>query len=324
MIATTQRLHDFIRRRHARAVARSGRRTPVLLVFRRRQSRHQPETAQSFPCFITLSPVLNFHWRLTQKRLSTNSVRQVLFRQGTQMSPKQPRAAMASRRQLPVSAPVASAPWEVTRASPRSRQLHFQPVTTALRRGPQPRTVVNVSSESPVPVPRLRLAHHSLVAHVFAATRLRRIAPTMDVSSQVRPMPRTAAAVPVTITDARQPPAPTITRLRLAAKRPNPQGEKPPAEPWAAVKNRVQFVWRKGEVDTIATPARVPASSPSQPSTPPMFNDSTPARSEQMRVQPSMRLPAAPLDAATVDRLTDDVIRRIERRVRIERERRGL
>ena len=30
------------------------------------------------------------------------------------------------------------------------------------------------------------------------------------------------------------------------------------------------------------------------------------------------------LDPAFVDRLTDDVIRRVERRVRIERERRGL
>jgi hypothetical protein len=30
------------------------------------------------------------------------------------------------------------------------------------------------------------------------------------------------------------------------------------------------------------------------------------------------------LDASLLDRLTDDVIRRVERRVRIERERRGL
>lgn len=39
------------------------------------------------------------------------------------------------------------------------------------------------------------------------------------------------------------------------------------------------------------------------------------------------RVPAAPvtsLDPGLVDRLTDDVIRRVERRLRIERERRGL
>jgi hypothetical protein len=31
-----------------------------------------------------------------------------------------------------------------------------------------------------------------------------------------------------------------------------------------------------------------------------------------------------PLDAATADRLVEDVVRRIEKRVRIERERRGI
>jgi hypothetical protein len=43
-------------------------------------------------------------------------------------------------------------------------------------------------------------------------------------------------------------------------------------------------------------------------------------------VPPPSRESAVPLrlDAATVDRLADDVIHRIERRIRIERERRGL
>lgn len=39
---------------------------------------------------------------------------------------------------------------------------------------------------------------------------------------------------------------------------------------------------------------------------------------------PPLPLQPIPFDAALVDRLTDDVIRRVERRVRIERERRGL
>ena len=47
--------------------------------------------------------------------------------------------------------------------------------------------------------------------------------------------------------------------------------------------------------------------------------------SQATRVAAQVRSPvAAPLDATMVARLTDDVMERIERRVRIERERRGL
>jgi hypothetical protein len=41
-------------------------------------------------------------------------------------------------------------------------------------------------------------------------------------------------------------------------------------------------------------------------------------------VAPASAIQISDLDPRFVDRLTDDVIRRVERRVRIERERRGL
>jgi hypothetical protein len=61
-------------------------------------------------------------------------------------------------------------------------------------------------------------------------------------------------------------------------------------------------------------PGRLPRSAP-QPET--AVETALPAASA-----PAARITA--LDPALVDRLTDDVIRRVERRVRIERERRGI
>ena len=49
-----------------------------------------------------------------------------------------------------------------------------------------------------------------------------------------------------------------------------------------------------------------------------------PARGRRRQPRRAAAMQRAVLDAATVDRLADDVIRRVERRVRIERERRGL
>jgi hypothetical protein len=51
---------------------------------------------------------------------------------------------------------------------------------------------------------------------------------------------------------------------------------------------------------------------------------SSPLPVKPLRSQPPQRLLTADVDPRLLDRLTDDVIRRVERRVRIERERRGL
>jgi hypothetical protein len=88
-----------------------------------------------------------------------------------------------------------------------------------------------------------------------------------------------------------------------------------------------ELVWRRlqrlsdGAVDgaraMVAPPsfqralARPPSSPESAPPAPPFSG-------------PRATSPATQLDPALLDRLTDDVIRRVERRVRIERERRGL
>jgi hypothetical protein len=49
-----------------------------------------------------------------------------------------------------------------------------------------------------------------------------------------------------------------------------------------------------------------------------------PAKPVADRALPLATLRFAHFDAGLLDRLTDDIIRRVERRVRIERERRGL
>ena len=86
------------------------------------------------------------------------------------------------------------------------------------------------------------------------------------------------------------------------------------------------LVWRAaprpqpetGGEGAVANPAmslsRLPARSAALPETAP----EAPRRSARAALQ------AADFDPALLDRLTDDVIRRVERRVRIERERRGL
>jgi hypothetical protein len=87
-----------------------------------------------------------------------------------------------------------------------------------------------------------------------------------------------------------------------------------------------ELVWSASRGAAVATSATVPAAAASVwPGRPPR-----PASQPETALETS--LPAASaaatritaLDPALVDRLTDDVIRRVERRVRIERERRGI
>jgi hypothetical protein len=87
-----------------------------------------------------------------------------------------------------------------------------------------------------------------------------------------------------------------------------------------------EFVWRRvahppREVDEIAS--RQEFSDSYEPSSLRSFESQ-----EAVHVSPSVEQPAvqqiANLDPRVLDRLTDDVIRRVEQRIRIERERRGL
>jgi hypothetical protein len=91
----------------------------------------------------------------------------------------------------------------------------------------------------------------------------------------------------------------------------------------------VQLVWRAPRTSAAPTSESLEAAS-RKPVASPAFTDATHA-SEWRGGNPGSRANAAPpsgtslaLDNAAVDRLTDDVVRRVEKRIRIERERRGL
>lgn len=95
------------------------------------------------------------------------------------------------------------------------------------------------------------------------------------------------------------------------------------------VTDLVRLEWRRHQAtrgaDAAATPA-APTSGSRGPSAsvPQTIGTSAPAIERSTSTQSRVAPASLAVDPATVDRLADTVIRRIERRVRIERERRGL
>jgi hypothetical protein len=87
---------------------------------------------------------------------------------------------------------------------------------------------------------------------------------------------------------------------------------------------RIALVWRKAPLANQAAPAsEALALSPRALAAPATAAAAVPAGTAA-QVRTTTRAPAQTLDAGLAERLADDVIRRVERHVRIERERRGL
>jgi hypothetical protein len=88
---------------------------------------------------------------------------------------------------------------------------------------------------------------------------------------------------------------------------------------------RIELTWRRSNEAPAGTRVSTPTESPFASTASPRRSSPTTASADVVTLSP----PAAfsgplGLDAGQLDRLTDDVIRRVERRVRIARERRGL
>jgi hypothetical protein len=97
--------------------------------------------------------------------------------------------------------------------------------------------------------------------------------------------------------------------------------------PAARLTRSPELVWRAlvaGATSVLEERARVHRRMevPAQPPHIEPPRAATQARSSAPRVKDDVR--SMLLDPALVDRLADDVIRRVERRIRIERERRGI
>jgi hypothetical protein len=88
-----------------------------------------------------------------------------------------------------------------------------------------------------------------------------------------------------------------------------------------------ELVWRRGRRPPIVVTESEPHQSRSEPFQGPTVR-SSPGQEAALAVAPAIERAAVAqvtkLDPGLLDRLTDDVIRRVERRIRIERERRGL
>jgi hypothetical protein len=97
---------------------------------------------------------------------------------------------------------------------------------------------------------------------------------------------------------------------------------------WRQGTDVVSLEWRKASPSPSADSALAPA--PARSTAPPVpgHTPAEAARSTPAPITASPRrehpLPALTMDRSTLDRLADNVMQRIERRVRIERERRGL
>jgi hypothetical protein len=85
------------------------------------------------------------------------------------------------------------------------------------------------------------------------------------------------------------------------------------------------MTWRTSPLGSTAAGHRASAVEQVPPRPPaPASGPTASALPAEPRAHRQVVLPAAAVDARLLDQLTDDVIRRVERRIRIERERRGL
>lgn len=337
MITHAQRMNALIRRRHARGIVGAcgigGPRARAMLVFRRSRSLAVRSVEPSVRCFVTVAPVLNFHLHGAQTHFAPAAANE--------------KPSLSQRR-----TPAPFMKWLGPLATQRSihtpqRHVHalVGVVTPAGDRPIQARTdagmvmqprVQRIAASVSKRVSRdqhllARFAQSQGVTksrHEHSTERpsrlLRRFAPETTPharSATKRSLPPAGSFVTAEEPNPTQ--AATIMRRRAAALHADAPAETYVTPPWAHAKTRVQLVWRKGQVETAAAGERTAQAVPT-PATNPVTFVTAPVASEHSPVSRPMRSAATAYDGAMVDRLTDDVIRKIERRVRIERERQGL
>lgn len=130
---------------------------------------------------------------------------------------------------------------------------------------------------------------------------------------------------------ARQQPAPSVLRS-LTWARGAPRERTPDAQAVVrsdrvrTAKAPIELVWRAQHgTGAGASDGMMVVGGPTALAAPATMSRSpTPATAAARVIAESEKARPVPLDPALVDRLTEDVIRRVERRVRIERERRGI
>jgi hypothetical protein len=332
LVSRAHMLKGLRRRRLAGVGSRSPaelHRPRAALTFRRK-ARAGGASERVSHAVVNVSPLLHFHlhWRAMWH------VQRVMNRPVSLTHARVPRIpaasrGMANRRELSsvtraalVSNPPAralsfvaySAPmrWRVEQQSvQRSRRAEWSGVSTTsthARRAAALTMCPRRADPSPGLVPiRRGLAGVAAVA----GARVRADEPPFA------PVPRRVAAWrggPV-------PSAPMRAR-RIAAITPGVVDAEPSRPPWARSRSPVSLVWRRSSGDagesTRSAPEPVRASAAAMPST--AIPPDVPGH-----VRTAAARPMAPaFDASMVERLTDDVIRKIEKRVRIERERQGL
>jgi hypothetical protein len=144
---------------------------------------------------------------------------------------------------------------------------------------------------------------------------------TVRTVLRLRPLSATAATPEVEPTPPR--PLPVIGRLQRRASPPEPSD--PPVEAVERVRRTaVPTVWRANKTQTA--PTSVADAAIATIATPPVhrFAQASAGQTPALRALPAPLPPAFSLDGPAIDRLADDVMQRIERRLRIERERRGM
>jgi hypothetical protein len=289
-----------------RPVARSSSRTHIAL---------RPQHV------FNIDNALQMHWHL---RVEHNSVRSTAsamlpLREAT----RQPASSYAQqvRSVLPTRA-APSRTWLAladTRHSQRSCAHDERSVEFALSG-----TVANVAAQfaSPAAWPLATLAHRAMRAghasNAIRAVRAEAPPPRFDSrlashhsdqasieANDIRWLANVAASryAPISL-QARPEPPQTSTRREQVA---------PALNPWRAP--RIELVWRKPAVQELAD---------AQPALQPIDARSAVPSKADLGTLTSQSLSAPHIDAANTERLADEVLRRVERQLRIERERRGL
>jgi hypothetical protein len=302
-------------RRRGNAVAAHGRWTPVAMrwkrAFRVALAARQPAVAAAFALSLAQSLHLHFHSRLAWAHVGAASRDRVARDAGGPRAQQQDAAALA-----PPACMVASP------AAP-----HGRPMTA--RRDSVARMAANRAPRARVLEPQAP-ARHEPAPHPFALPS--RLAPMARAALSPSRLARTALHAPEERVFARRATrfgalaTPPAQRLPGAA----PASTAPPAKAREAapLARPAELYWPRldpSHLDAaIASPGRARAAS-----APGRAGFDAAARSANATAPAAAAAPApapaAPLlDHAAIDRLAEDVIRRVERHVRIERERRGL
>jgi hypothetical protein len=215
------------------------------------------------------------------------------------------------REKLIVRAPLAArAPQHADSVLPPSQLVH----QVAIRREHVSREVQFRHTASQV--------HHRRIERTTISNLIFRKASQIRAASR-RPIPESEATRSLVHRQSTPPPLAMLRSRRQAQPQRSPE---PASRPAVIIPVRTPaLVWHKPEkvnAENAHEHTGENASRASAQSSRPSF--SNPPQQIAWQTQSATAMRPAALDSATVDRLAEDVIRRVERHIRIERERRGM